>query len=920
MEMVPNFTARIQTRALAAQAAEYEQQRQNDEAIREVLAHFDGEEDTLDMLAPESMHTVDSLETCSINLWESVFRDNVWRTAAPITKVAGFGATHPGGGVDVTRVVGVGNFQDRYHGAYAEWSEGRAGWAVLVPNRFLSESSFHTGDTPSWTQGDVIGEGLSLLTGKKMVLCDLGGFRSEIHMEAENVRIADGPDVRACGSEGGHGYGWWRRQHCFSPRTPIVFPENVDSYPGSAGVHLNGMAGGTVGGTEASGGQSEDGPGRTEHVAENAAGVRTAQPPTEPAQPPGSPIADYDAPSDIEGADGTQDSTARMTFPKVSIGLPEYLQHKQKVKNAAGKIIEKVVGSDVFPDSSDKEWLPEFEDTIESSESDFQVNGPDEAEPLEPGLEDWCMREESWAPVRLEPPELAHHYRKQSWNSASVGFVGSRDNFTGPIPGLKCGRPEGVPRPETVFELYWSDATVDRIVLETNRYARTFLPPRGDNPARTKGGSDWEDVDRNEIKGWLGICILMGCKRLPSIRQYWMRSQPFLYCDLISSVMTLERWQRILRCLHLVHNSTLIRDVANVNFDRIAKTRWLVEMFVQVSKDIYNLEREITVDECVIPYKGKYCYIRQFMPDKPVRFGIKVWLLASSKSRFVTGMEVYFGEGTGAGPHGLGYHVVERMMKGLEHRGHCLVIDNFFGSVNLFHELMCQGIWATGTVRKTSKNLPGGLYRDTDPTVRGSMLIRNHVHRQMGVVSWQDKKMVTLLSTAAAPWEPNTQVLRRIPGMRGQLIVPSSPMHRQYVEYMRGVDVTDQLRGNYSSQLRCHKWWMKIFHLIVDQSMVNSYVTWVKDMQDMGMPVMSHLAFKISVGRHLLQGAIEDRRRRQRPSPPTPRRPPRLHVHFRSNLRRRCVVCGRIQKWYCPACGSKWMCPEECYLAHHQKN
>ena len=37
-----------------------------------------------------------------------------------------------------------------------------------------------------------------------------------------------------------------------------------------------------------------------------------------------------------------------------------------------------------------------------------------------------------------------------------------------------------------------------------------------------------------------------------------------------------------------------------------------------------------------------------------------------------------FGEGIGAGPHGLGYHVVERMVRGLENRGHCLVIDNFY--------------------------------------------------------------------------------------------------------------------------------------------------------------------------------------------------------------------------------------------------
>lgn len=78
------------------------------------------------------------------------------------------------------------------------------------------------------------------------------------------------------------------------------------------------------------------------------------------------------------------------------------------------------------------------------------------------------------------------------------------------------------------------------------------------------------------------------------------------------------------------------------------------------------------------------------MPNKPMRFGIKVWILASLKSKFVWKIEVYCGEGTSTGPYRLGYHVVERMMAGLEYRGDHLVIDNLFASVNLFHKLMVE--------------------------------------------------------------------------------------------------------------------------------------------------------------------------------------------------------------------------------------
>lgn len=37
-------------------------------------------------------------------------------------------------------------------------------------------------------------------------------------------------------------------------------------------------------------------------------------------------------------------------------------------------------------------------------------------------------------------------------------------------------------------------------------------------------------------------------------------------------------------------------------------------------------------------------------------------------------------------------------------------------------------------------------------------------------------------------------------------------MHVQYERNMRGVDSTDQLRGNYSTLMKSHKWWHRLFH------------------------------------------------------------------------------------------------------------
>ena len=505
------MTDRIQTQALATQVAEYEQQLLNDVAICEVLADV-GEYAGLDsFVAAESGHSGGSMETCNVNLWESVFRDDAWRSSAPISKQTGFGSTHPGGALERPAILEVGIMPVRFQGTYVQWTSRRAGWAVLVPNRFLTEASFHTGDTPSWTQGDVIGEGVHAATGVRMVLCNLGGEDTECHLDEDSVRVAEGPLVRAFGSEGGHGHGWWKRQHNFS-----VAP---DSEPFCTGAVSGGSAGGLLG-SAASGMGSGEGPGSTEHISENA-DVDCV-----PYQIGGYPIQDYDAPSDTEGVDGTQDSTARVTFPKVSHGLPAYMLSTNTSLHPDAELDLDLHADD----SSGEDWLPDFGDTIESSDSDFDVDNLDEGEPRAPGLERWCMTPESFAPVHMDSDQLAEYYRKESWNSSSVDFVRTRDNFTGPTPGLKRRHAQGPPQPHTVFNLYWTDACLDRIVVETNRYARTPTMSVENEQPRTKGGPTWKDVTRSDIRGWLGICILMGCKRLPSVRQYWMRSQPFLYC------------------------------------------------------------------------------------------------------------------------------------------------------------------------------------------------------------------------------------------------------------------------------------------------------------------------------------------------------------------------------------------------------
>jgi hypothetical protein len=102
---------------------------------------------------------------------------------------------------------------------------------------------------------------------------------------------------------------------------------------------------------------------------------------------------------------------------------------------------------------------------------------------------------------------------------------------------------------------------------------------------------------------------------------------------------------------------------------------------------------------------------------------------------------------------------------------------------------------------------------------------------------------VTMVSTAADAWEPGVVVMRREKGRAIWQEVPSTPVHIQYQEFMRGIDVIDQLRTYYSIQLRSKKWWKKLMCFVLDQSFVNLYILYLEDIEKLGLKPLEHARF-----------------------------------------------------------------------------
>jgi hypothetical protein len=387
-----------------------------------------------------------------------------------------------------------------------------------------------------------------------------------------------------------------------------------------------------------------------------------------------------------------------------------------------------------------------------------------------------------------------------------------------------------------LFELFWPLVLMQNIVIETNSYAMERLDAHGN----TRGGEKWENLIVAGLKAFLAIHMYMGMKRQPNYKTYWEKAGTFFHCPIISNIMTRERFIQLRRCLYLTNPATYAHiEKGDLGYDKLRQVRWLVDEIRNTCMREWSLGKFLIIEEMMVRYKGSYCPIRQYMPKKPEKWEIKFWVLVDSVSKFIFCFEIYCGKNLEAevrmeGPRqeaSAAYAVVMKLLRGLEEKGHCVVMDNYFYSIQLFEDLLKKGIYATGTIRSNRIGLPSHL-KNTKTWIRcnqGHIEWAMHNSRLLSCLMWKDKCPVFLISTHANPigfpCMPRDEVPRRNGAVREN--IPTSPMLLEYTTFMRGVDVADQLRASYSLQSRSHKWWHRIFFALLDITEVNIYVMYL---------------------------------------------------------------------------------------------
>lgn len=131
--------------------------------------------------------------------------------------------------------------------------------------------------------------------------------------------------------------------------------------------------------------------------------------------------------------------------------------------------------------------------------------------------------------------------------------------------------------------------------------------------AALHGGRLWTDTTEKERLCFFGILILTGVNERPQYRDYWS-TDPALNCPYISSRISRNRYEQLMKYLHLTDPATEDRA------DKLGKVRPFLLALQQNFPLLFAPGVSLSLDEAMIKYNGRLRW-KQYLPKKPIKWG-----------------------------------------------------------------------------------------------------------------------------------------------------------------------------------------------------------------------------------------------------------------------------------------------------------
>ncbi|UYV61950.1 hypothetical protein LAZ67_1007149 [Cordylochernes scorpioides] len=315
-----------------------------------------------------------------------------------------------------------------------------------------------------------------------------------------------------------------------------------------------------------------------------------------------------------------------------------------------------------------------------------------------------------------------------------------------------------------------------------------------------------------EILALFGLLIMSGVKRAAHLTYKELWAVDGSGVEIVRAIMSQDRFLFLLRCLRFDDITT---RKERKKLDKLAPIREFVEAFVYNCKKLYTPGEYNTIDEKLIPFRGR-CGFRQYMPNKPAKYGLKIYTISDARTFYTFNFEIYCGKQPD-GPYKKSNSpddIVKRLITPISGTSRNITTDNWYTSYKLSQDLLTEHkLTLVGTLKKNKKEIPKIFLPNRNRPKYNSIF---GFTQNTTLVSYVPKKSkaVLLLSTMHS-----TPTIDEESGFKLKPEIVTF-----YNLTKGGVDMVNQMCGTYSVGRRTNRWPLCLFFDLLNVAGINSEI------------------------------------------------------------------------------------------------